>query len=51
MRRLILAMLLPLSLSGCFSYHETTPPQPTHTTVVVPPGSSVTCANGAVPPC
>lgn len=49
MRRILFAVILPLSLGGCFSYSA--PPQPTHTTVVVPPGSAVTCPNGAAPPC
>lgn len=51
MIRTIVALLLPLCLSACFSYSETPPPPASHTTLVVPPGSTVTCANGAVPPC
>lgn len=51
MRRLLFAVLLPLSLGGCFSYHDTAPAQPSRTTLVVPPGSTVTCANGLLPPC
>ena len=51
MRRVLFALLLPLSLGGCFSYHDTAPPPPAQTTVVVPPGSVVTCANGLAPPC
>ena len=50
MFRIIFALMLPLTLGGCFSYSDSTP-APTHTTVVVPSGSVVTCANGAVPPC
>ena len=50
MVRIVLALLVPLALGGCFSYSDSTP-QPTHTTVVVPQGSVVTCANGAAPPC
>jgi len=50
MVRVVLALLVPLALGGCFSYSDNTPP-PSHTTVVVPPGAVVTCPNGAVPPC
>ena len=50
MRKLLLAALIPLGLSGCLSFNESAPP-PKNTTVVVPPGSSVACANGQVPPC
>jgi hypothetical protein len=50
MRKLIFALVLPLSLGGCLSYvSEPTPPRTT--TIVVPPGSTVTCANGLAPPC
>jgi len=49
MRRLIVVLLVPLTLGGCLSY--TAPPQPAHTTVVVPNGSAVACPNGAAPPC
>jgi hypothetical protein len=51
MIRIVLALMVPLALGGCFSYSET--PSPTHTTVVVPPGSTTvtTCPNGAAPPC
>jgi hypothetical protein len=48
MRRVLLAIIVPLFLGGCFSY-ESPPPQ--HTTVVVPPGSTVVCPSGAAPPC
>jgi hypothetical protein len=49
MRKLLLAVLIPLSLGGCLSFHENPPPQ--NTTVVVPPGSTVTCSNGLPGPC
>jgi hypothetical protein len=48
MRKILLAVALPLMLSGCDSYSDT---PPRNTTVVVPPGSTVACANGLVPPC
>jgi hypothetical protein len=47
---LILIALVPLGLGGCISVHESAPP-PKNTTIVVPPGSTVTCANGQMPPC
>lgn len=50
MRKLLIALALPLSLGGCFSYHEQAPP-PRNTTIVVPPGSTVACPNGLAPPC
>jgi hypothetical protein len=46
MKKLLLAVLIPLSLGGCLSFHEN-PPPPHNTTVVVPPGSSATCVNGS----
>jgi hypothetical protein len=51
MRRILLVLVLPLSLGGCFSYSDS--PQPQHTTIVVPPGGAavVTCPNGGAPPC
>ncbi len=49
--RLLLVLLLPLTLGGCFSFSSSNPPPPQHTTVVVPPGSVVTCPNGTAPPC
>jgi len=49
MRRIMLAVLIPLSLAGCLSLHENPPRQ--NSTIVVPPGSTVTCANGQAPPC
>jgi hypothetical protein len=50
MKKLLLVALIPLSLGGCLSVHEN-PPQPRNTTVVVPPGSTVTCSNGMPAPC
>jgi hypothetical protein len=50
MRRILLTLLVPLSLGGCFAYSDN--PPPTHTTIVVPPGGTVvTCTNGHAPPC
>ena len=49
MIRILLAIAAPLLLAGCLSFHSSSPPR--STTVVVPPGSSVTCANGMAPPC
>ncbi|MDB5399352.1 MAG: hypothetical protein QOD93_1298 [Acetobacteraceae bacterium] len=50
MRKLLLAALIPFSLAGCLSVHES-PPPPKNTTIVVPPGSTVTCSNGQPGPC
>ena len=50
MKKLFLAVLIPLSLGGCLSFHEN-PPPPRNTTVVVPPGATVTCPNGSTAPC
>jgi hypothetical protein len=50
MKKLLLVVLVPLSLGGCLSFHESAPP-PKNTTIVVPPGSTVTCSNGLAPPC
>jgi hypothetical protein len=50
MRKLLLVALIPLSLGGCLSYTDTSPP-PRSTTVVVPPGSTITCSNGMPGPC
>ena len=47
MKKLLLAVVLPLSLGGCLSFSSSPPPK---TTVVVPPGSTVTC-NGAPGAC
>jgi hypothetical protein len=49
MKKLLLAALIPLSLGGCLSFHEN--PPPARSTVVVPPGSTVTCSNGMPGPC
>jgi hypothetical protein len=49
MKKLLLAVLLPLSLGGCLSFSSSPPPK--NTTVVVPQGSSVTCSNGQPGPC
>jgi uncharacterized protein YceK len=56
MRKILLAMALPLALSGCFSYTEATPARetvivPQGTTAVVPAPSTVVCADGSRPPC
>jgi hypothetical protein len=50
MLRILLVVLAPLMLGGCFSFHEN-PPPPKNTTIVVPPGSTVTCAPGTTSPC
>ncbi|MDR3538425.1 MAG: hypothetical protein P4L71_18160 [Acetobacteraceae bacterium] len=50
MRKILFALILPLSLGGCFSYQESAPP-PRNTTIIVPPGSTVTCPSGMAPPC
>jgi hypothetical protein len=49
MKKLLLAVLVPLSLGGCLSFHES--PPPAKTTIVVPPGSTVSCSNGQPGPC
>ncbi|MDR3529447.1 MAG: hypothetical protein P4L90_02655 [Rhodopila sp.] len=49
MKKLLLVVLIPLGLGGCLSFHEN--PPPAKTTVVVPPGSTVTCSNGQPGPC
>lgn len=43
-----LALLAPLVAAGCVDVN-TQPPA--HSTVVAPPGSTVTCPNGTQPPC
>jgi hypothetical protein len=48
MKKLLIAVVLPLSLAGCLSFSSSEPPK---TTVVVPPGSTVTCSNGMAGPC
>jgi hypothetical protein len=50
MKKLLLVALIPLGLGGCLSYTESSRP-PRSTTIVVPPGSTVTCPNGLAPPC
>jgi len=50
MAKYMFAILVPLMLGGCLSFHEN-PPPPKNTTVVVPPGSTVTCSNGQPGPC
>ncbi len=50
MRKLLLVVMIPLGLGGCLSFHEN-PPAPKNTTIVVPPGSTVTCSNGRSGPC
>jgi uncharacterized protein YceK len=43
MRLALLVLMLPLVLSGCFSFSSSNPPPPaSNSTVVVPPGSTVT---------
>jgi hypothetical protein len=49
MTKVLLAVLLPLALGGCISLHDN--PTPKSTTIVVPPGSTVTCSNGMPGPC
>jgi hypothetical protein len=44
-------VLLALGLGGCLSFSSSDPNPPNKTTVVVPPGSTVTCSNGTAPPC
>jgi hypothetical protein len=50
MKKLLLTALIPLGLGGCISYSDS-PPAPRSTTIVVPPGSTVTCTNGQLGPC
>jgi hypothetical protein len=45
-----LPLLLALALGAC-SYSSSDPRPPKQTTIVVPQGSTVTCANGSPPPC
>ncbi|HEY0184795.1 MAG TPA: hypothetical protein VGC09_18495 [Rhodopila sp.] len=49
MKKILLTALIPLSLAGCLSFSDSAPPR--NTTVVVPPGSTVTCSNGMPGPC
>jgi hypothetical protein len=51
MRKLLLVAFIPLGLGGCISFHENPSPPKTTTTIVVPPGSTVTCSNGQPGPC
>lgn len=50
MKKFLLVALISIGLGGCLSYTET-PYPPRNTTIVVPPGSTVTCSNGLAPPC
>jgi hypothetical protein len=50
MKKLLLVALIPLGLGGCLSIHSD-PTPPRNTTVVVPPGSTITCSNGMPGPC
>jgi hypothetical protein len=47
----LLALGLSLLLGGCLSFSSSDPAPPNHTTVVMPPGTTVVCPNGAAPPC
>ncbi len=52
--RLMRFVALPvlLALTGCLSFSSSNPPPPAPaSTVVLPPGTQVVCANGALPPC
>jgi len=49
MRKLLVVALLSLGLGGCLSFHDN--PPPAKSTIVVPPGSTVTCSNGQPGPC
>ncbi len=48
MKKLLIVVLIPLSLGGCLSFSSSSPPR---TTVVVPPGSTVSCSDGSPGPC
>ncbi|MBN8897010.1 MAG: hypothetical protein J0H19_11310 [Rhodospirillales bacterium] len=50
MRKLLVALVVPLTLGGCFSYTERPAPPP-GPAIVLPPGSTVACPNGLAPPC
>jgi hypothetical protein len=43
----LIVVLLPLALGGCFSVSSDPRPPANNTTIVVPPGSTVVCSNGA----
>ena len=52
MKKFLLLAMLPLSLAGCLSFSSSSPSAPKRdTTIVVPPGSTVTCPNGQPGPC
>jgi hypothetical protein len=51
MKKLLLAALIPLGLGGCLSFHGSSSTPPRNTTIVVPPGSTVSCSNGMPGPC
>jgi hypothetical protein len=51
MRKLLIVVLIPLGLGGCLSFSDNSPPPQTHTTIVAPPGSTVSCSNGQPGPC
>jgi uncharacterized protein YceK len=51
MKKLLLVVLIPLGLGGCLSVSDTSSPPPAHTTIVAPPGSTVSCSNGMPGPC
>ena len=44
----VLVLALPLALGGCLSFSSSSPPRET---VLVPPGTTLVCANGLQPPC
>ena len=48
----LIVILLPVTLIGCLSFSSSDPAPPKgNTTIVVPQGSTVVCANGRAPPC
>jgi hypothetical protein len=49
MKKLLLVALIPLGLGGCLSFQGS--PPPAKNTIVVPPGSTVSCSNGQPGPC
>lgn len=58
MKIALFAVLLPLLLTGCLSYSDSTPARTTTVvvpssggTTVLPPGTTVVCTNGLSPPC
>jgi hypothetical protein len=51
MRLTLVVLLASIGLAGC-SYSSSSPSAPAQgTTIVLPPGSTVVCSNGAAPPC